>query len=451
LVASAKAQSSNNKTKSLNTDSVQQIIPPLYGFYSKYLNCDGIAIRSAQVVDDRALYIASAKIKMMLKHMDAARQNLIKNGAELHIIGKDQQTSDLPELADQKNVNYVDKGQVTDIDKRTRGVGGIYASCGEENLLQLPADRYAGGYDICVHEFAHTLMTYGLDESLRQKIRRQCNHAINKGLWKGAYATDNEMEYWAELSMWYFGKHGEFLPGTQLPEAGREGLMHYDADGYKLLDSIYSGLLQPVLKRASVPVMKGAVSGISTERSEIRLNNNRADSVKLYWIDQQGNAKLYAIAPPQKSIVQATFVSHVWMIADGRDKALLYIKVNDPPCNIDLKDTADPDEALLKEASARVSAGNISGQSNKSAELYINNRRADTIKVYWINWNGGKELYETVSPKGSAKLITFFTHLWLIEDGKGKMLGYARVNAATSKLTVGGKGMIIKPVNATPK
>src|ERR1700761_5057356 len=163
LVASAKAQVSNNKTKSPNIDSVQQINPPLYGFYSKYLNCDGIAIRSAQAVDDMALYIASAKIKMMLKHMDAARQNLIKNGAELHIIGKDQQTSDLPELADQKNVNYVDKGKVTDIDKRTRGVGGIYASCGEENLLQLTADRYAGGYDICVHEFAHTLMTYGLD------------------------------------------------------------------------------------------------------------------------------------------------------------------------------------------------------------------------------------------------------------------------------------------------
>ena len=105
-------------------DIVREMNPPFLGFYTKYLDCDNIIIRSASVVDDKAFYIASAKIKMMLEHMPMAHKNLVKNGAELHIIGKDQVTSDLPELADQKGVSYVDNGVLTDIDRRTRGVGG---------------------------------------------------------------------------------------------------------------------------------------------------------------------------------------------------------------------------------------------------------------------------------------------------------------------------------------
>jgi len=320
-------------------DTILQINPPFLGFYTKYLDCDGIAIRSSNVVDDKALYVASKKIKLMLKHMDVARKNLVKDGAELHIIGKDQQTSDLPELADQKGVNYADRGVVTDIDKRTRGVGGLYASCGEENLLQLAGDRYYGGSDICVHEFAHTVMTYGLDGPVRQKIQQQFNHAVAKGLWKNAYASSNAQEYWAELSMWYFGAHGEFLHGTHLPEPGAGGLSRYDNEGYKLLDSIYSGSIQPaILGRAAVPAQKGAVSGPSIETTEFTLTNNKAGAVKLYWIDWNGNAKLYATVPSKGHVIQPTFVSHVWMFEDEKGKSLGYIRVNDPPCEIKLND-----------------------------------------------------------------------------------------------------------------
>jgi alpha-glucosidase len=134
------------------------------------------------VVDNRALYIAAAKVNMMLAHMDIARKNLAKSGAELHIIGKDQQTSDLPEHAAEKGVKYVDHGVLTDIDERTRGVGGIYASCGEENLLGLPTDRYFGGSDIYVHEFAHTIMSYGFDASIEEKIKQQYKRSIAMGL-----------------------------------------------------------------------------------------------------------------------------------------------------------------------------------------------------------------------------------------------------------------------------
>jgi len=192
-----------------NSGSVTKVNPPLLGFYSKYLDCDGIPIRSADVVDDKALYVAHSKLKMMLSQAEGVKENLKGNGAELHIIGKDQQTTDLPEWANQKGVNYVDNGQVTNLDIRTRGVGTIYASCGEENLLKLPTDRYLGS-DICVHEFSHTFMDFGLDDLLKGKIKAQHEKALKLGLWKGAYAATNPQEYWAELSIWYFGSHGEF-------------------------------------------------------------------------------------------------------------------------------------------------------------------------------------------------------------------------------------------------
>jgi len=320
-------------------DTIRQITPAFHGFYTKYLDCDGIAIRSANVVDDRALYVASGKISIMLKHMDAARKNLVKSGAELHIIGKDQQTSDLPELAGQKGVSYMDHGVMTDIDKRTRGVGGLYASCGEENLLELPNDRYYGGSDICIHEFAHTIMNYGFDVPLREKIEQQYERALAKGLWKDAYAASNKEEYWAELSMWYFGKHGEFLRGTHLPEVGPEGLKSYDADGYKLLDSIYTGKIQPSMQgRAAVMVQKGAVSGPSIEKTEFTFTNHKNSPVKVYWIDYSGKAKLYATVKPQGHITQTTYVSHVWMFEDDKGAPMIYMQINDPPCNIELKD-----------------------------------------------------------------------------------------------------------------
>jgi hypothetical protein len=331
----------NSKPSSLKTgsDTVKNINPPFLGFYTKYLDCDGIAIRSASVVNDSALYVASAKVKMMLKHMPIARKNLVKDGAELHIIGKDQQTSDLPEQADQKGKKYMDNGVLTDIDKRTRGVGGLYASCGEENLLQLPNDRYSGGYDICVHEFAHNIMNYGFDTVLRKKIHNQYIRSTSAGLWKGAYAATNDQEYWAELSMWYFGKHGEFLHGTLIPDLGPEGLKKYDFGGYKLLDSIYTGLIQPTIQgRVSVPVQKGAVSGPSIEKTEFTFTNHKSTPVKLYWVDYSGNPKLYATVPPKGHIVQPTFVSHVWMFENDKGEALFYMRINDPPCDIQIKD-----------------------------------------------------------------------------------------------------------------
>ena len=319
------------------SDTIIQLNPPLSGFYAKYINCDGILIRSANVVDDKALFIASSKVRLMLSKAPNTRANLVKNGAELHIIGKDQQTSDLPEFLSQKGINYMDNGVLTDIDKRTRGMGGICASCGEENLLRLPGDRYSGGSDICIHEFAHTIMSYGFDSVIRKKIETQYHRSTAKGLWKDAYASTNPQEYWAELSMWYFGFHGEFLKGTNLPEPGTISLRNYDSGGYNLLDSLYTGIIQPSIEKQkeSIMVSKGAKSGPSLEKAELSVINNSPGKLKLFWVDWDGNEKLYATIIANSHIIQPTYISHVWLV-EKENGELFYIRVNNSPCEIKL-------------------------------------------------------------------------------------------------------------------
>ncbi|MEO7215348.1 hypothetical protein [Mucilaginibacter sp.] len=319
-------------------DTIIKTTPPLRGFYSKYLNCEGIPIRSSSVVDDKALFVASGKIKRMLAHMPAATKQLVKTGAELHIIGKNQQTSDLPEFRDQKGVKFMDNGIMTDIDQRTRGMGGLLASCGEENLLTLPGDRYGGGSDICFHEFAHTIMNYGLDNALREKIIARHKQALAEGLWKGAYAGSNPDEYWAELSMWYFDKHGEFLRDTKLPVAGAEGLKAYDAAGYALLDSIYSGKLQPKEgpSKASAVVQKGDASVDSPTNAQLLLINDSPRKIKLYWIDFEGKPVFYKEVEPKARYTQPTFMQHVWLVEDADKTTLVYIRVRDEQCEINI-------------------------------------------------------------------------------------------------------------------
>jgi alpha-glucosidase len=219
------------------TDRIQPINPPEQDFYAKRLDYEGIPIKAAAVVADEALFAARDRLQRILKNLPTVRYNLKVAGAELHIIGKDQVTSDLPEFRNLKGKPF--DGKLT-VDQRTRGLGGLLTSCGEENLLQLPGDRYAGR-DICIHEFAHNIQDHGLSEEVRLKIREQFHRSLDKGLWKGAYAATNESEFFAELTMWYFGTHGDLhMTGTK-PANGPEGLQAYDPEAYALLDDIYSG------------------------------------------------------------------------------------------------------------------------------------------------------------------------------------------------------------------
>ena len=221
------------------SDKISIIDPPEQGFFSKVLDYDGIPIKAHKDVADEALYAARNRLSTMMANLPDARRRLHVAGAELHIIGRNQVTTDLPEWREDKGVPLEEYNGLTR-DERTRGMGGLLASCGEENLLKLEKDRYKGR-DICVHEFAHDIFDFGIPREVRAKFREQYAKSLKQGLWKGAYAASNPDEYFAELSMWYFGTHGDLHMKGDKPENGPDGLKKYDPDAFALFDELYSG------------------------------------------------------------------------------------------------------------------------------------------------------------------------------------------------------------------
>jgi hypothetical protein len=221
------------------------IDPPEKEFFSKMLDYHGIPIKAHTVVTNEALYIAYDRLSMMLSNLPMVISNLAAAEVALHIIGRDQVTTDLPEWRHDKGRIIPEYNGLTR-DQRTRGMGGRLTSCGEENLLKLDNDRYKGR-DICVHEFAHAIRNRAMSQDVRAKFNSQYTNSLAKGLWKGSYAGSNPDEFFSELTMWYFGTHGDLKMEGPKPENGREGLAKYDPEALVLFDEFYSGRI-PVSK-----------------------------------------------------------------------------------------------------------------------------------------------------------------------------------------------------------
>lgn len=223
--------------------AITLIDPPEKEFFSKRLDFHGIPIKAHKVVADEALYAAYGRLSLLfsnlLIHQPMVISNLVMAGAELHIIGRDQVTTDLPEWRHDKGKPLKEYHGLTR-DQRTRGMGGLLTSCAEENLLQLEKDRYRGR-DICLHEFAHCIRNYGIPRDLRARFDDQYHRSLAAGLWQNSYAGSNPDEFFAELTMWYFGTHGDLHMTGPKPENGAEGLKNYDPEAFALLDEFYSG------------------------------------------------------------------------------------------------------------------------------------------------------------------------------------------------------------------
>src|SRR5580765_8584314 len=155
--------------------AIAVIDPPEKEFFSKQLDFHGIPIKAHQVVVDDALYAAYDRLTVLLGRLSSQQPNVLSNlvaaRAELHIIGRDQVTTDLPEWRHDKGKPLAEYKGLTR-DERTRGMGGRLTSCGEENLLRLKKDRYYGR-DICLHEFSHNIRNHGISWDVRAKFAEQ--------------------------------------------------------------------------------------------------------------------------------------------------------------------------------------------------------------------------------------------------------------------------------------
>ncbi len=274
--------------------AIEPIDPPENGFFTKVLSFHGILIKAPAVVVDEALYRAYDRMAVETARIPMAVSNIGAAGGELHIIGRDQVTTDLPEWRQDKHVPlYEPTYNGATRDRRTRGMGGLITSCGEENLLGLPDDRYRGS-DICLHEFAHNIEGYGMGAEIRAKFDAQAIISKDKMLWLGTYAGSNPEEYFAELTMWYFNSHGSYggFQGTR-PDAGTEGLKKYDREAFALFDEFYSGKME-------IPKLAPRERGFSQGVGEVGSNRTPAGRVvgrlNSYKIGETKLSQIYADA-----------------------------------------------------------------------------------------------------------------------------------------------------------
>lgn len=174
----------------------------LDSFYSKYIDAGGYPIVAHESVSDYALKEAAYIVNLMLARRPDVKEAMVDSGSRLIVMGHDQFTTDIPEYAHMKPKDFWDA--------RARGLGGSkrdpVCSCAEENVLAYPGDPYATEC-ILIHEFAHNIHLRGMvniDSTFDDRLKKSYDAAMEKGLWKGKYASTNHHEYFAEgVQSWF--------------------------------------------------------------------------------------------------------------------------------------------------------------------------------------------------------------------------------------------------------
>jgi hypothetical protein len=202
-------------------------------FYAKYIDVKGMPVVAAAEVADEALQRTYSIVTHLLAGRPDVLDAMVQNGTRLIIIGKGQVYTDMPEYRNSPNPEYQNE--------RVRGTGGFgITSFGEENLLNLPIDRY-DDESIAVHEFCHTIdaALSRIDPTWRTRLGETYRGAVGQGLWKDTYAGSNPAEYWAELCQSYFdcNRRNNWNHG---PIATRELLKQYDPPGYELVRTTFN-------------------------------------------------------------------------------------------------------------------------------------------------------------------------------------------------------------------
>lgn len=231
-------------------------------FYKKYVDAIGIPVIASAKVPDKALLIARDVVTYMLANRPDLRKEMIGRKFRVGVMAVSESTTDVPEQRDRRKPafddarltkgekeNYYKPGGIasqTDKDywdRRARGLGGVYTTCAEENILGYPGTRYFGE-NILVHEFSHGIMTAirSADPPLYEAIQAAYKQAMAAGKFSGHYAETTANEYWAEGTQWWFWSNYEWTdPKTGARLQTPEDLRAYDPALFEVLGRVYSG------------------------------------------------------------------------------------------------------------------------------------------------------------------------------------------------------------------
>jgi hypothetical protein len=155
-------------------------------------------------VEARAIWRAKCVLEAMLAEVPPDLiERLLRCGCTVGVIGRDQVTTDIPVHGD---LRYKTSGDGRNYDKGTRGLGGT-KSCpvttvAEENLT-MENDPY-WNESILVHEFGHTVMNCGFNDSQMHRVRTLHSEALQTGFSSTLYMFSNAEEFWANGTQAWF-------------------------------------------------------------------------------------------------------------------------------------------------------------------------------------------------------------------------------------------------------
>ena len=348
----------------------------LSSFYQQWIDVEGFPVVASENVNPYAVKEAAWLIRQLMSHRPDVLQAMVQNRAFFIVIAYNEMLTQIPEYSHFRPGFFWDR--------RARGLGLLASSCGEENLLNYPGDPYEG-YNVLIHEFAHSVHRDGLNEKMDpgfdNQLRKAFEAAIAKGLWEGTFASTNRREYWAEGVQSWFNAQFEFLDINTRPE-----LINYDPELAKLIAEVFGDTdwrYTPAAMRTHLPHLQGF---------------NPQDSPTFEW-------------PPE---LVACYQQLFEPDGDGGDKWM-----NLDPYN-------------PSQLSRLRSPSNKTGET----EIIFVNASGAAIAYYWIDPDG-TERYLSYLAYGAIAVNTFVGHILLIKDQHGNDLAVFRAEEKTGRVYIG--------------
>lgn len=80
--------------------------------------------------------------------------------------------------------------------------------------------------------------------------------------------------------------------------------------------------------------------------------------------------------------------------------------------------------------------GAKSAASNTPSVIIFNNNTAAPIKIFWLDFQGGREFFGELAAGTNYRQETYVDHLWVVTNAQGGCLGFYKAEAATQEVTI---------------
>jgi von Hippel-Lindau disease tumor supressor len=82
--------------------------------------------------------------------------------------------------------------------------------------------------------------------------------------------------------------------------------------------------VRPAIEALRCSEERDAKSIEGKDATTLLFQNNRGSTVRIYWLDYQGQRKFYAELPPGRQQVMRTYMTHPWIVTDETERCFAF-------------------------------------------------------------------------------------------------------------------------------